>query len=279
MTRGPRSPVPARKSSRSRGPAARSTPAVRETERVEHPEFERLVDLADGRLGRAAERRLNAHLEICPACSQLERGVRNLLVTLETEGREAPPAALTRWARALPDRLPMPRRTVTGVAAAGRRLAEGLRAVRSGVMRLVADSWSRAADILGGPLLPPDVAGSPVGALRAGVAPGGTMAAPAGRRRILLAAKPFDLDLQIDYRGAEDPRQIRGQILPLTGSRLAWLGSEVRLLAGRRTVARVRVDRRGEFALPRVRAGAYRLAVSAGSAPGAARSTSPVLEV
>jgi hypothetical protein len=162
----------------------------------------------------------------------------------------------------------------------GATIRRGLAAAGAGALRLVADSWALVSEGL-----------TPAPALRSG----DVRATSLGRRRLLVSARPFELDLEVDYSGHTDPRRLHGQILPLAGPRADWQGSEVLLTAAGRTVSRARIDRRGEFRLARVQPGRYRLeirppAVRRPGAPadavergrrGAAtgRCASPVIEV
>lgn len=300
VKKGPRSPAATQQRTSPKGsrrqaiqsvhssaPRGRSHSATRGAGigRSPHPGVERLIDLAEGRLTVPVVRRLHAHFESCPECEGLELAFRRLMESLLLAGRDAPPSALSHWAGDLPDQVPThekagrSRTTPATLAAPRGHLGRGLRGVRTGLMRLVADSWALSARVSPTPLPRTGLANSQ-GGLRSGAADGAGPSTPlAGRRRLLLSAAPFDLDLQVDYRGASEARRVHGQILPIVGSRRAWQGSEVRLISGRRTVTRVRVDRRGEFALPRVLPGVYRIAVSAGPAKRAARSTSPRIEV
>lgn len=214
-----------------------------------HPDSSRLLDLVEGRLSPARQKSLFEHARGCGRCGEEIAAWESLIGTLRAEALDAPPGHLSEWARRLP----------------GMLAPESPR--RRSLLRLVADSWGELKAAVGSisPKAP-----LPAMAVRSG----GGMLHRLGRRRLLFSTESFDLDLQIDYSGEADPRRLRGQILPVEGPRRLWLGSEVRLDTPRRAVTRARVDRRGEFLMPRVQPGRYRIEIQ-----GPARCTSVTLEV
>jgi hypothetical protein len=213
------------------------------------PGSDRLLDLVEGRLEPALRRSLTAHARGCGRCGEEIAAWKTLLGALRAEALDAPPAHLSDWARRLPATLaPTPPR-------------------RRSLLRLVADSWGDLKAAVGSAFSAPLV---PAVAVRSG----GILPRRLGRRRLLFATGTFDLDIQIDYSGETDPRRVRGQILPAEGPRRLWLGSEVRLATPRRAVARARIDRRGEFVMPRVQPGRYRIEVQ-----GPTRCASVAVEV
>ncbi|TPW13500.1 MAG: hypothetical protein FD129_1265, partial [bacterium] len=112
---------------------------------------------------------------------------------IQAESRDAPPAHLLAWARNIPD-LVAPR-------------------TRPGWLKLVADTWAELAGAASASI----VSLQPAPGLR-----GVDIPRRAGRRRLLFAAGRFDLDMEIGYPGAEDPRRIHGQVLPVGQPRRLW---------------------------------------------------------
>lgn len=268
MKKDPRSPAAARSDSPGDNP---------DESGATHPEPSRLVDLVEERLSSTVARSVRSHLGTCEPCAATVAAFAHLVQTLHAERADRPPAALSDWARALPDTVSLGRRAVRPGAirpgGVGATIRRGLAAAGAGALRLVADSWALVSEGL-----------TPAPALRSGDA----RATSLGRRRLLFSARPFDLDLEVDYSGQTDPRRLHGQILPLEGPRADWQGSEVLLTAAGRTVSRARIDRRGEFRLFRVQPGRYRLeirplAIRRPGAPAraadAGRCASPVIEV
>jgi anti-sigma factor RsiW len=204
-----------------------------------------LLDFVEGRLADDDRRALAGHLEGCPACRSAADAVGRLIAELGATRGAMPPAHLSHWAASIP----------TLVAPKGRRAW----------LRLVADSWGEMNRALAGALQPLQ----PTPMLR-----GVDIPHRAGRRRLLFAAGRFDLDLEIGYPGAADPRRLKGQILPTGDARALWTGTDVRLARGRTIVATARLDARGEFVLPKVAAGRYTLTL-AGPAP----ARTPAFEV
>jgi hypothetical protein len=204
-----------------------------------------LLDFVERRLAPDVRRAIAGHLDDCPACRSEAAFFERLLADLGAVRDDRPPAHLAAWARSIPARM-----------APGRR---------PGWLQLVADSWgelTRAVDAALQPLQPTPM-------LR-----GVDIPHRAGRRRLLFAAGRFDLDVEIAYPGAADPRRIRGQLLPVEDPRQLWTGSDVRLLRGRTVVATARLDARGGFLLPKVAAGRYALSL-AGPVP----ARTPAFEV
>lgn len=151
--------------------------------------------------------------------------VESLLHKLLTEPLDAPPDWLAAWAEDLPRSHP-------------RRVPRGL----IQALTLSFDSWQMV----------------PVGA-RSG---------PDRNRRLVFRAGSIDVDLEIEAlgaaRGREAQRIVRGQILDagIPGGRTFTAG-EVRLVRGRRAVARAPLGERGDFTLPAVSAERYALHVEA----------------
>lgn len=151
--------------------------------------------------------------------------VESLLHKLLTEPLDSPPDWLAAWAEDLPRSHP-------------RRVPRGL----IQALTLTFDSWQMV----------------PVGA-RSG---------PDRNRRLVFRAGSIDVDLEIEAlgaaRGREAQRIVRGQILDagIPGGRTFTAG-EVRLVRGRRAVARAPLSERGDFTLPAVSAERYALHVEA----------------
>lgn len=151
--------------------------------------------------------------------------VEDLLRKLLKEPLDTPPDWLVAWAEDLPQAHP-------------RRVPRGL----IQALTLTFDSWQMV----------------PVGA-RSG---------PDRTRRMVFRAGSIDVDLEIEPiggpRGRETQRVIRGQILDsgVPGGRTFRTG-EVKLLRGRRAVACVALNERGDFTLPAVAAERYALYVEA----------------
>lgn len=211
----------------------------------DHPIPGVLLDWLDGRLQGAAAGHVTRHVRSCAACRSEVEQWSSLLGDFKREREEAPPEALVHWAESLPGAL-------------------GKRASRPTLLRLVADSWAGFLEGLAQAATPgfaPQVRSSDI-------------PQRLGRRRLLFSAGGFDLDLEIDYVSHEDPRRIHGQILPADGPRQMWADARIELKTGRRVLARARVDRRGEFKIPRIPAGRYRIQVI-----GPAESASLAVEV
>ena len=213
----------------------------------DHPVPGSLVDWLEGRLSGAISGRVTRHMKSCDTCRIEADAWKSLLDDIKSERDDAPPAPLVDWALSLPGTL-------------------GKRESRPTLLRLVADSWAGFLDGLSQALTP----GFPVAQLRSS----GDIPQRLGRRRLLFSAGGFDLDLEVDYVSHEDPRRIHGQILPAGGPRQIWTDARVELVSGHRVAARARVDRRGEFRLPRIPAGRYRILVT-----GPAESASLAVEV
>lgn len=204
-----------------------------------------LLDHVERRLDDESHRDIQAHLSGCDVCGPQAAMLLRLVEDLRAESRDAPPAHLLAWARNIPD-LVAPR-------------------TRPGWLKLVADTWAELAGAASASI----VSLQPAPGLR-----GVDIPRRAGRRRLLFAAGRFDLDMEIGYPGAEDPRRIHGQVLPVGQPRRLWADSDVRLTRGRTLVAQTRLDQRGEFSFPRVPAGRYTLTL-AGPAP----ARTPAFEV
>lgn len=278
MKKGPRSPAAAA------APPPGDTPGQGG---AVHPEPSQLVDHVEGHLAPAVARSVRSHLRTCAPCAATAKAFTQLVRALEAERTERPPHALSDWARALPESVPRSRTAPGAMSARAPRdtgMAVALRRGVAGALRLVADSWNLVAGSLGAGSL------APVPALRSADA----RATSLGRRRLLFAAQGFDLDLEVDYVGQADPRRLHGQLLPVEGSRAEWQGSEIHLTRAGRSISHARVDRRGEFRLPRVQPGRYRLEIrrSLATRPAAlpagrptrgparaGRCASPVIEV
>jgi hypothetical protein len=187
------------------------------------------VDHLELHLDDDARRDIQAHLSVCPSCQSQATSLARLVAGLRAEARDAPPPHLTAWALAIPE-LMAPR-------------------VRPDWLKLVADTW---ADLAG--------AVTSISSLQpATMLRGVDIPHRAGRRRLLFAADRFDLDMEIGYPGAEDPRRIHGQLLPVSLPRRLWTDCDVHLTRGSAVIARTRLDRRGEFVFPRVPRGCYHL--------------------
>jgi len=188
-----------------------------------------LVDHMEQRLPAEARRDIQDHLAECPDCRAQSGTLTRLVEELRAEAVDAPPPHLTAWALSIPQ-LVAPRARPTW-------------------LKLVADTW---ADLAEAATSIPSLQPAPM--LR-----GADIPNRAGRRRLLFAAGRFDLDMEIGYPGADDPRRIHGQLLPVGQPRHLWSDCDVQLTRGRAVVARTRLDRRGEFVFPRVPGGRYQL--------------------
>ncbi|MDZ4803524.1 MAG: hypothetical protein SGI90_01510 [Candidatus Eisenbacteria bacterium] len=204
-----------------------------------------LLDHVEQRLNDDSHRDIQRHLADCHRCRSEAADLLRLVEDLRAESRDSPPPHLAAWARMIPE-LVAPR-------------------TRPGWLKLVADTW---ADLAGGALAS-IVSLQPTPMLR-----GVDIPHRAGRRRLLFAAGRFDLDMEIGYPGADDPRHIHGQVLPVGQTRHLWTDCDVHLTRGRAAYARTRLDRRGEFVFPRVLAGRYHLTLT-----GPAPARTPSFEV
>lgn len=196
-----------------------------------HPEAGSLLDFVDGRLAAGEGRRIAAHLRDCVRCRVEAESWLKLVGLMAAERADTPPRALGEWARRLP-RQEAPSR-------------------RPGLLRLLADSWAGLIEGLAAAAPP-----APAPALRSS-----SQRLYVGRRRLLFAEESFDVDVEIRYVSADDAREVHGQVLPRTGPRAAWEGTEVVLRSGGRIGGRVRLDRRAEFRFVAIPSGRYRLEI------------------
>jgi hypothetical protein len=213
-----------------------------------HPGAGTLLDWLEGRLDVSQRHDVSSHLDRCSPCRSEADAWRSVLDGMRQESRDPVPAFLHNWAAALASR---------DAGAFPRRAA---------LLDIITDSWGALREAASGLISSPSL----LPALRSenGSAP------RLGRRRILFSSSAFDLDLEIDYSGEQDPRRIHGQLLPVDGGRGPWFDAEIRLVGGRHPAERTRLDRRGEFSLTRVRPGRYRIEVQ-----GPVCCASPTIEV
>lgn len=195
-----------------------------------HPGPETLIDFVEERLAAGPGRRIAEHLYGCARCRAEAESWARLIGLMAGERADAPPRALAEWARRLP-RHEAPAR-------------------RAGLLRLLADSWAGLVEgfaAAASPLAP---------ALRSA-----SQRLYVGRRRLLFAEESFDVDVEIRYVSADDAREVHGQVLPRSGPRSAWEGTEVVLRSGGRIGGHVRLDRRAEFRFVAIPPARYRLEI------------------
>ena len=124
MKKDPRSPAAARSDSPGDNPDKSGTLHLD----LEHPEPSRLVELVEERLSPTVARSIRAHLRECEPCAATVAAFAHLVKTLHAERAGRPSTALSDWARALPDTVPM-RPRATGPKAVG-LIARGPTATR-----------------------------------------------------------------------------------------------------------------------------------------------------